>query len=53
MLSLLKPTVDEIINVVLQFQDGDERREQLWSLIIRDEDLTKQLVARLKKENNT
>jgi len=48
-LSLLKPTANEIINVVLQFPVKDQRREQLWSLIIKDEDLTRQL---LKDGNN-
>lgn len=45
---LLKPSIDDIINVVLEFSIDDQRREQLWSLIIKDEDLTKQLLARLK-----
>lgn len=51
-LSLLKPTANEIINVVLQFPVKDQRREQLWSLIIKDEDLTRQLVTKLKDGNN-
>jgi hypothetical protein len=51
-ISLLKPSADEIINVVLQFPVRDLRREQLWSLIIKDEDLTRQLVTKLKDGNN-
>jgi hypothetical protein len=51
-ISLLKPSADEIINVVLQFPVHDLRREQLWSLIIKDEDLTRQLVTKLKDGNN-
>lgn len=51
-ISLLKPSVDEIINVVLCFPVQDIRREQLWSLIVKDEDLTKHLVTRLKCGNN-
>jgi hypothetical protein len=46
---LLKPSIDDIINVLLLFPIGDPRREQLWSLIIKDEDSTRQLLARLKK----
>lgn len=45
---MLKPSVDAIINAVIQFPMGDPRREQLWSLIIKDEDLTKQILSRLK-----
>jgi hypothetical protein len=45
---LLKPSIDDIIKVLLKFSIGDQRREQLWSLIIKDEDLTRQLLARLK-----
>jgi len=48
LIPLLKPSIDDIINVILQFSIGDQRREQLWSLIIKDEDLTRQLLARLK-----
>jgi hypothetical protein len=44
----IKPSIDDIINVILQFPIGDLRREQLWSLIIKDEDSTRQLLARLK-----
>jgi len=51
-ISFIKPSVDEIINMVLQFPVRDQRREQLWSLIIKDEDLTKQIVAGFKKGNN-
>ena len=51
-ISLLKPTADEIISVVLQFPMHDPRREQMWSLIIKDEDLTRQLVTKLKEGNN-
>jgi hypothetical protein len=49
---LLKPSIDGIINVALQFPTSDLRREQLWSLIVKDEDLTRQLLARLKEGNN-
>jgi len=48
LIPLLKPSLDEIINVVLKFPINDRRREQLWSLIIKDEDLIRQLLARLK-----
>ena len=51
-ISFIKPSVDEIINMILQFPVRDQRREQLWSLIIKDEDLTKQLVVGFKKGNN-
>lgn len=51
MISSIKPSVDEIIHMVLQFPLRDQRREQLWSLIIKDEDLTKQLVVKLKGNN--
>lgn len=51
-MSFIKPSVDEIINMVLMFPVDDQRREQLWSLIIKDEDLTKQLVSGYKKGNN-
>ena len=47
LIPLLKPSLDEIINVVLKFPINDRRREQLWGLIIKDEDLTRQLLARL------
>jgi len=48
LIPLLKPSLDEIINVVLKFPINDRKREQLWGLIIKDEDLTRQLLARLK-----
>jgi hypothetical protein len=48
LIPLIKPSIDDIINVILQFPIGDLRREQLWSLIIKDEDSTRQLLARLK-----
>ena len=51
-ITLLKPSIDGIINASLQFPTGDLRREQLWSLIVKDEDLTRQLLARLKEGNN-
>lgn len=47
-LSLIKPSITEIINVVLQFPVNDPRREQLWSLIVKDEDLTRQLLAKIQ-----
>jgi len=47
-ISLLKPSVDEIINMVLMFPIGDQRREQLWCLIIKDAELTRQLLNRLR-----
>jgi hypothetical protein len=51
LISHLKPTLDEIISVVIRFPVRDPRREQLWSLIIKDEDLTRQLVTRLQGSN--
>jgi len=45
---LIKPSIDDIIRVILQFPIGDLRREQLWSLNIKDKDSTRQLLARLK-----
>ena len=47
-LSLLKPSVDEIINMVLMFPIGDKRREQIWCLISKDAELTSQLLKRLR-----
>ena len=46
--NLLKPSLDEIIKLVLKFPAKDKRREQLLSLITKDEDLTEQLLVRLK-----
>jgi len=46
--SHLKPSLDEIISVAILFPMHDRRREELWSLIIRDEDLTKELAAKVK-----
>jgi hypothetical protein len=51
LIPLLKPSLDEIIKATLQFPISDRRREQLWGLIIKDEDLTRQLVAKLKGNN--
>lgn len=48
MLSLLKPTADEIADCVFQFESGDLRKSQLWNLIIQDGELTQQIAARLK-----
>ena len=46
--SQLKPSLNEIISVAMLFPITDIRREQIWNLIIRDKDLSKQLVLRLK-----
>jgi hypothetical protein len=48
----LKPTLDEIISLAIRFSIDDLRREQIWSLIIKDETLIKQLVKRLKNDAN-
>ena len=45
-LFLLKPSVEEIIDC--EFQLRDQRRSQLWNLILNDEELAKQLESRLK-----
>ena len=52
LISRLKPTLDEIISVTMLFPLHDERREQIWNLIIRDQDLTEQFVARIKGNTN-
>lgn len=50
--SQLKPSLDEIISVTMLFPIHDERREQMWNLIIRDQDLTEQFVSKVKGNTN-
>lgn len=47
-LPLLKPTAEEIVDCVFKFKTGDQRKSQLWSLIIEDDELTQQMSAQLK-----
>jgi len=42
----LKPSLNEIISMAMQFSFDDPRREQIWSLIIKDKDWSNEIAAR-------
>lgn len=51
--SQLRPSLDEIISVALLFPIHDPRRYELWCLIIKDKDLTEQIVDTVNRNNAT